>query len=125
MFNFKESLPKIASDKKPKFRLGELSEVDATRFKNALHSRKPLLLMAGTPFCAPCKQLKPYLKEEAENHPRVITQYISIENPKEVAIANKYRIMAVPFLIAFKNKKVVFQGMGTKKNIQFAYGELK
>ena len=106
------------------FIFGELQEVTALKFRTALRTRNKIVLMVGAPHCEPCRRLKPYLTEVAEKQEKVITMYVSIEGPHEVSLANDYMIRAVPMVIAFRNKKPVYQNMGSPKAIDEAFEKL-
>ena len=56
-------------------------------------------------WCGPCKMLAPILEEIALDNKDV--HILKVDIDQSDALANEYRIYAVPTLIMFKNKKVL------------------
>ncbi len=78
-----------------------------------LQSKMPVLVDFWAPWCRPCIMAAPVLEELAEEYSSRIT--IAKLNVDQNAItAAKYRIMAIPNLIMFKNGKPVSQIVGYK-----------
>jgi len=89
-------------------------EVDDGNFEQVvLQSKMPVLVDFWAPWCRPCIMAAPVLEELAEEYSSRIT--ITKLNVDQNAItAAKYRIMAIPNLIMFKNGKPVSQIVGYK-----------
>jgi len=89
-------------------------EVDDGNFEQVvLQSKMPVLVDFWAPWCRPCIMAAPVLEELAEEYSSRIT--IAKLNVDQNAItAAKYRIMAIPNLIMFKNGKPVSQIVGYK-----------
>lgn len=58
-------------------------------------------------WCPPCKELDPILEKIAKEKSSTVTVYkINIDNNK--GLANSFRVVGIPHVILFKNKKTVF-----------------
>ncbi|MBS1729424.1 MAG: thioredoxin [Bacteroidetes bacterium] len=88
-------------------------------FEKKLISGKTILVDFYAEWCAPCKEMEPFLKELAlENPGNLILLRINIdENP---ALADALNIHAIPYLQIYKEQKVSWekQGFTDKKSIQ-------
>ena len=91
--------------------------VDQTNFEQeVLQSKKPVLVDFFATWCGPCRMLGPTIEElEAE---RTDVKVVKIDIDESPAIANKYRISAVPSVFVFRNGKVAAQTMGVRPKEQ-------
>ena len=78
-----------------------------------LQAETPVLVDFWAPWCRPCLMVAPILDELAEeyNGRATVARMDVDQNPKT---ATKYRIMAIPNLIIFKNGGPVSQIVGYK-----------
>ena len=91
--------------------------VDQTNFEQeVLQSKKPVLVDFFATWCGPCRMLGPTIEEiEAE---RADVKVVKIDIDESPAIANAYRIFAVPSVFVFRNGKVAAQTMGVRPKDQ-------
>lgn len=89
-------------------------EVDDGNFEQVvLQSKIPVLVDFWAPWCRPCIMAAPVLEELAEEYSGKIT-IAKLNVDQNGVIAAKYKIMAIPNLIVFKNGKPVSQIVGYK-----------
>jgi len=84
----------------------------AEEFKKALQSGQPVLVDFGANSCAPCRQIRPILKElEKEYSGKARVLILDVYKYKE--LAREYRVQMIPTLIFFdKSGKEFFRHMG-------------
>jgi len=88
--------------------------VDDANFDQAvLQADKPVLVDFWAPWCRPCLMAAPVLEELAEEYAGRIT-IAKLDVDQNAKTAAKYRIMAIPNLIIFKNGTPVSQIVGYK-----------
>jgi len=91
--------------------------VNQTSFEQeVLQSKKPVLVDFFATWCGPCKMLGPVI-EEVESE-REDIKVVKIDIDESPAIANRYRISAVPSVFVFRNGKVAAQTMGVRPKEQ-------
>lgn len=89
-------------------------EVDDGNFEQVvLESKMPVLVDFWAPWCRPCVMAAPVLEELAEEYSSRIT-IAKLNVDQNAVTAAKYKIMAIPNLIVFKNGKPVSQIVGYK-----------
>lgn len=77
--------------------------------KDVLHSDKPVLIDFFASWCGPCKAMHPVM-EELDAEPDIVVGKVDIDEEPE--LAQKYRIMSVPFFIAFRDGKEIEKSIG-------------
>jgi len=80
-------------------------------FQNLIKSEKPILIDFSAEWCAPCKALKPILKQVAKatkGRARIIK--IDVDNNPE--IAQELQIRGVPTMIIYKDGKQLWRQSG-------------
>jgi thioredoxin 1 len=81
-------------------------------FEKALKSGMPVLVDFGANSCAPCRQMRPILKEVSKEYSGKATILV-IDVYKYQDLAKQHTIMAIPTLIFFDSKgKEIFRHMG-------------
>ena len=88
--------------------------VDDSNFDQiVLQAKAPVLVDFWAPWCRPCIMAAPVLEELAEEYTgRITIAKLDVDqNPRTAA---KYRIMAIPNLIIFKNGQPASQIVGYK-----------
>ena len=78
----------------------------------------PVLVDFWAPWCTPCKTLIPVLEKlEAEYEGRFILAKVNVDEQPE--LAQKFDVMSIPMLVAFKDGKAVNSSVGVqpKENI--------
>jgi len=89
-------------------------EVDDGNFEQVvLQSKIPVLVDFWAPWCRPCIMAAPVLEELAEEYSGKIT-IAKLNVDQNGVTAAKYKIMAIPNLIVFKDGKPVSQIVGYK-----------
>ncbi len=94
--------------------MGKPVVVDDKNFDQAvLQAKTPVLVDFWAPWCRPCLMAAPILEELAEEYTdRITIAKLDVDqNPKTAA---KYKIMAIPNLIIFKNGEPASQIVGFK-----------
>lgn len=80
--------------------------------KEVLNSEKVVLVDFWKPGCGPCETISPIIEEINQELKEVKVGKLNVmENPE---IAKKYKIMAVPTLIIFKNGKAKERATGLR-----------
>jgi thioredoxin len=90
-----------------------LEELSAEAIDEALGSEsRGVLLDFWSPWCAPCRVLKPHLAKLAGE--RVESwRFIAVNSESEPAFAQRLNVHATPTLILFKNGEEQFRFAGT------------
>ncbi len=113
-------LLKWEAAKLPEIKTSLSSEgISKTDFDKLILPSKTVLVDFYADWCAPCKEMEPFLHEIAnENSKDLILLRINIdENP---ALADALNIVAIPYLQVYKNQKLSWnkEGFTGKKDIQ-------
>ena len=90
------------------------TEINDSNFDQlVLQAKTPVLVDFWAPWCRPCIMTAPVLEELAEEYSgRITIAKLNVDqNPKTAA---KYKIMAIPNLIIFKNGQPASQIVGYK-----------
>jgi len=69
------------------------------------------------PWCGPCKIFAPVFAAAAEQHPDIVFGKINTEEHRE--LAQQFNIRAIPTLMVFKNRTLVFHQAGAMMATQF------
>ncbi|KAI8088984.1 thioredoxin 2 [Halteromyces radiatus] len=102
----------------PRF-TGKTIEVDSDSFKSSvLEANHPVLVDFYADWCAPCKMLGPILTKAVADNGKV--SLMKIDTDKYTDIAQKYKIAALPTVLAFHNGEVVDQFVGMRNKSQVA-----
>lgn len=76
-----------------------------------LHSSLPVVVDFYADWCGPCKMLSPIIESlEQQYTGKIVIGRINVDN--DPAIAEKYNVMSIPTLIAFKDGEPVWQSVG-------------
>ena len=99
--------------------MAELAEVNDQNFDaEVLQSAKPVVVDFWAEWCAPCRQIKPIIKQLAEDYAdrvKVVTMDVD-SNP---GTAGKFGVRAIPTVLAFKDGEVVEQLQGARPKAAF------
>lgn len=93
-------------------------------FQQAMKSGKPVLVDFGSNTCAPCRQIRPILREMEKEYTGK-AHILIIDVYKEKDLAQQFKVQMIPTLIFFdKSGKEVFRHMGAWDKASIA-GKLK
>ncbi len=86
--------------------MGKTVEVKDSNFsREVLKSDKPVLVDFYADWCAPCKMIKPIVKDIAKEYEdKVKVCQLDVDTNQQ--IAGKYSIMSIPTLMIFENGKI-------------------
>lgn len=92
----------------------EIVHFDEESLKDALNSKKKILIDFFATWCGPCKMLSPILEDIAKDMKNENTIIGKVDVDENFEIARSYGIMSVPTLILFKNGEEVERSIGLK-----------
>ncbi len=99
--------------------MAELAEVNDDRFDaEVLQSEKPALVDFWAEWCAPCRQIKPIIKDLAAvygDRVKILTMDID-KNPNTPI---RYGVRAIPTVLAFQGGRVAGQLQGARHKRDF------
>ncbi len=75
-----------------------------------LQSDKRVLVEFWASWCGPCKMMAPIVEQLAEEHPEY--KIVKVNSDEEPELSEKYGILSIPTIIAFKDGKQVNQSVG-------------
>ncbi len=90
---------------------------DSTFEAEVLQSKVPVLVDFWAPWCAPCRAIAPVLEELARAHQGRL-KVVKVNLDDNIAVAQQYRVTAIPTVIMVKDGAPVEQVVGSK-NKQF------
>ncbi|MDI9519320.1 MAG: thioredoxin [Bacillota bacterium] len=79
-------------------------------YEKVLAENKSVLVDFYADWCGPCKMIAPVLEEVAKEVPDVKIAKVNVDSLGE--LAQRYGVMSIPTLIAFKDGKAVNQAVG-------------
>lgn len=96
-----------------------------TDSEQIIHTDGNVGILFTTPFCGPCRMLKPMLAKNEKDLSPTVKLYWADASGGMLTIAQKYSVKAVPTLILFKDGEFAksLHGMGeiTVNNIKSVY----
>jgi thioredoxin 1 len=79
-------------------------------FATTIENNDVVLIDFWAPWCAPCKSFGPIYEKVSEKHEDVVFAKCNTEEERELAAS--FGIMAIPTLVAFSEKIIVFKQAG-------------
>lgn len=80
--------------------------------EKVLGADKPVVVDFFADWCGPCKMLAPVLDELAGQNPDF--DFYKVNTDENPELANKYRIVSIPFVAVFKNGVIADKSIGFK-----------
>ena len=93
-----------------------IEHIETNNFEELINGDKPVLVDFFATWCGPCKMLSPILEQIADETDKVVIAKCDIDECME--IAQKYNIMSVPTLVAFKSGEEVKRAVGFRQKTQ-------
>lgn len=91
-----------------------VQKISTKEFDEALQEKEKVVLVDFyADWCGPCKMLAPVIHEIAdENTDKVNVYKVNIDENME--LAERYKVMNIPTVIAFKNGEAIAKEIGVK-----------
>src|SRR3954453_9392103 len=86
---------------------------DASFAELVLESDLPVLVDFWADWCGPCRMMAPMLDQIAAEYGEKIT-VVKLNIDENPEIADKYKVMSIPFLSVFVNGEIVKEIVGAK-----------
>ena len=93
-----------------------IEHIEKDNFEDLINGEKPVLVDFFATWCGPCKMLSPILEQVAEETDKVVIAKCDIDECMD--IAQKYNIMSVPTLVAFKGGEEIYRAVGFRQKTQ-------
>ncbi|ACV22448.1 Thioredoxin C-1 [Slackia heliotrinireducens] len=81
--------------------------------EKVLKATEPVIVDLFATWCGPCKAMAPTLDKVAAEHADEVSIY-KVDVDESPEIAQKFRVMSVPTLLAFKNGELVNRAVGAQ-----------
>lgn len=85
--------------------------------QEVLQAEKPVLVDFWAEWCGPCQMIAPILEQIASEKPEITICKVNVD--EEMALAQKFQVAYIPYLLLFKNGEVAetITGMHDKEEI--------
>lgn len=95
---------------------------DAAFQTEVLDSKVPVLVTFTAPWCGPCRAIFPALESLARSHAGKL-KVIQLNVDESQEVAQRYRVMSMPTIIAFRDGQASGQVIGAYKDKVLALAE--
>jgi thioredoxin reductase (NADPH) len=85
-------------------------DITAAEFDGIITDNEIVLVDFWASWCGPCRAFAPTFAASSEKHPDVV--HAKVDTEAEQGLAAAAQIQAIPTLMAFKNKELVFRHSG-------------
>lgn len=87
--------------------MAEVVSVDQETFDEMVKTHPKVVAKVGAPWCGPCRQLDPAVKELASEIEDVV--FLDINAEKSPELAGKLGVMSLPHMFIFQDRQEVGQ----------------
>ena len=88
----------------------EFKNLDESSIKNALETEKPVLIGFYADWCGGCEEVTGVMTEFASENPDIEIYKINVDENTD--IANEYRVMSVPTVLALDKSEILGKAVG-------------
>ncbi len=87
-------------------------------FKEVINNNETVIIDFFASWCNPCLALGVILEEVSQNYPNVVVGKVNVD--KEIELAQAFNISSIPFVVKYKNGKLVdsFLGLNSEEAVE-------
>jgi len=92
--------------------------IDSKEFEKVIKSEDLIIIDLYADWCVPCKSLEPVLNKLSNEFENVKFYKVNVEKSPEIAA--RFHISSIPYLLFFKNGKIIhgINGVVTEKELR-------
>ena len=92
-------------------------ELTSENFESVVTGNDIVVVDFWAPWCGPCRQFAPTYEKASEKHEGVVFAKVNTEDQPQ--LAGEFGIRAIPTLMVFREKVILFSNAGTMTGGQF------